>query len=252
MRGCKAQRDARAFVTLALAIAALILATAPRTFAQAPGGPAGSISSATGTVQLQRGATTTNVTPGMAVNVGDRLITGSNGRATVTLSDGSQLELGNSSNLMIDAHTLAPAGGRASTRVSLFSGIVRSVVDATGGAPNFEVHTPNAVAAARGTRYDTAYTEGTSRPSYGDCRRFTDVSVYEGLVAFSNPAAAAGGGVEVPAGYEATVPCEQNATLPGPLGMTGATGGFGGPGGNPAGGVGGVPPPACPVCPPGK
>lgn len=239
---------------LVVAISLLILSAAPLANAQAPGTPAGSVTTASGPVQLQRAGATTPLAAGTALNVGDRIITGTNGHVIVTLSDGSTLELGDSSNLTIDSHALAPTGGRAATSVSLFGGVVRSVVDATGGAPNFEVHTPNAVAAVRGTRFDTAFSDGTTRPGYGDCHQFTDVSVYEGTVGLRNPSAVAGAGVDIPAGYEATVPCNENASLPGPLGMTGAVSGMAGgtPSGGPGGVVGGVPPPACPVCPPGK
>jgi hypothetical protein len=242
-----AQHDARRMILAAL-IVALALAMAPRALAQAPGTPAGSITSASGSVQLQRGTATTAAGPGTAVQVGDRIITGPGGHAVVTMTDGSTLELGESSNLAIDNQALAPTGGRATTQVSLFSGVVRSIVNATAGAPNFEVHTPNAVAAVRGTRFDTAYSEGSTRPTYGDCHKFTDVAVYEGLVAVRNPANAASGGVEVPAGYEVTVPCNGDPTLPGPLGMTGTGAGAVGPGTGGPTVVGGVPPPACPVC----
>jgi ferric-dicitrate binding protein FerR (iron transport regulator) len=197
-------------------------------------------------VQLQRGGTTTGAGTGTAVDVGDRVITGPGGRAVITLTDGSQLELGESSNLVIDNHALAPAGGRAATQVSLFGGVLRSIVNATGGAPNFEVHTPNAVAAVRGTRFDTAYNVGEARPTFGDCRKFTDVVVYEGVVSVRNPGAATG--TEVPAGYEISVPCNLSPMLPGPIGMTGAHSNLGTV-------VGGVPPPACPAmsaCPPPK
>ena len=149
------------------------------------------------------------------------MVTGPGGHAVITLTDGSQLELGESSNLVIDNHALAPAGGRAGTQVSLFGGVLHSVVNATGGPPNFEVHTPNAVAAVRGTRFDTIYNEGDSRPTFGDCRKFTDVVVYEGVVSVRNPGAATG--EEIPAGYEVSVPCNLTPMLPGPIGMTGSS-----------------------------
>lgn len=248
MRAISDARDAaRLTLISAAAVVLLTLTFAARVSAQAP--VAGTISTASGAVQVQRGAVVTGVSPGTAVEVGDRVITGPGGHATITLTDGSQLELGEASNLVIDNQALAPSGGRAATRVSLFGGVLRSVVSATGGTPNFEVHTPNAVAAVRGTRFDTAYSEGAARPTYGDCRKFSDVVVYEGVVSLRNPNAS--NGIDVPAGYEATVPCEVNATLPGPIGMTGARGLAAG--GvlvtNPNGPVGGVPPPPCPVCP---
>lgn len=244
---CNARDGTRLKLILALVALLLPLAFATRGFAQAP--MAGSVSIASGAVQIQRGTTLLAATSGTPVNVGDRVITGAGGHAVITLTDGSQLELGEASNMVLDNHALAPSGGRAATQVSLFGGVLRSVVSAAGGTPNFEVHTPNAVAAVRGTRWDTAYTEGESRPTYGDCRKFSDVVVYEGVVSLRNTAAT--NGVDIPAGYEATVPCDVNSTLPGPIGMTGARGmaAGGGVAGNPTTVVGGVPPPACPVCP---
>lgn len=242
---CNARDASRLTLVSALAFVLLVsLATATRVFAQAPA--AGTITTASGAVQLQRGGNTVPAGSGTAVDAGDRVITGAGGHAVITLTDGSQLELGESSNLVIDNQALAPAGGRAATQVSLFGGVLRSVVNASGGAPNFEVHTPNAVAAVRGTRFDTAYTEGEARPTFSDCRKFTDVVVYEGVVNVRNPAAP--NGMDVPAGYEASVPCALSPMLPGPIGMTGAHA-------YTASVVGGVPPPGCPAmaaCPPPK
>jgi ferric-dicitrate binding protein FerR (iron transport regulator) len=256
MRSIRNARDAaRLKFFPVLAAIVLTLFAASRGAAQTPAAVAGTASSVTGNAQFQRGAVVSGLAPGTPIDVGDRIITGPGGHAVITLTDGSRLEIGDSSNIVIDNHALAPAGGRTATRVSLFSGVLRSVANATGGTANFEVHTPNAVAAVRGTRWDTAYTEGESRPTYGDCHKFTDVVVYEGVVDIRNPTAT--NGIDVPAGYEVTVPCESGSTLPGPIGMTGARS-MGGEGGNAttAGSgspslVGGAPPPGCPVCPPG-
>jgi len=244
---CDAREAARQTLVSALVVVLFTMLFPARGLAQTV---AGTISTASGAVQVQRGATVTGVSPGTGVNVGDRVITGPGGHAIITLTDGSQLELGESSNMVLDNHALAPAGGRAATQVSLFGGVLRSVVNATGGTPNFEVHTPNAVAAVRGTRFDTAYTEGESRPTFGDCRKFSDVVVYEGVVSFHN-VVGGGAGMDIPAGYEATVPCEISTTLPGPIGMTGAHSLAAGAvvNGTPVNVVGGVPPPSCPVCP---
>ena len=256
----RSKRNAReaARLTFCSVFAAIVLTlmAASRSAAQTPGAVAGTASSVSGNAQYQRGAVVSGLTAGTPVDVGDRIITGPGGHAVITLTDGSRLEIGDSSNIVIDNHALAPAGGRAATRVSLFSGVLRSVASATGGTANFEVHTPNAVAAVRGTRWDTAYTEGESRPTYGDCHKFTDVVVYEGIVDIRNPTAT--NGIDVPAGYEVTVPCESGSTLPGPIGMTGARSmGAAADSSTSAGGgtpslVGGAPPPGCPVCPPGE
>jgi hypothetical protein len=89
------------------------------------------------------------------------------------------------------------------TKLSLFSGLVRSFVSySSSPTPNFEVHTPNAVASARGTEYDTSTSDqppGTmsdeDRKKYKDCRRFTQISVYDGTVEVTNTTNPGGGSV---------------------------------------------------------
>ena len=225
---------------------ALILA--PRAaFAQTT--VAGTVTSSSGPATIQRGAATLGAAVGTPVDVGDRLLTGVGGHIIVRLNDQSTLELGDSSNVVVDQQTASPVA----TRVSLFGGALRSFVNHTIGAaaPNFEVHTPNAVAAARGTRFDTIFSAGAARPTFGDCRNFTDVAVQDGVVNLAT-AGAAGGGINVGAGYEATVPCFLAPTGSGPLGMTGAASFSASAGGASSVGViapvAPVPPPACPTC----
>jgi len=237
----------------AIGILIAVVAGAPLALAQTA---AGSVTTLSGTVTLKRGASTTPVTTGMAVDVGDQLATGADGHVVVTLTDGSTLELGDSSTFTLDSH------GTPSTRIHLLTGVLRSFVNRTAGATaaNFEVHTPNAVAAVRGTKFDTAYVAGAARSSFADCRSFTDVSVYDGTVYLAN-LNAPNSGVDIPAGYEATVPCAFSSTSPGPLGMTGASSLSGGLHGNlqsatSAGGgtispIAPVPPPVC-SCPMGQ
>ena len=140
-----------------LRLIAAILITIPllagnRAMAQTP---AGSVTSVTGDVHLVRAGTTTVATPGTALDVGDRLVTGPSSRVTITLTDNSKLELDESTSLVIDQQMVG-ANSR-NTKLSLFSGLVRSFVSYTSApTPNFEVHTPNAVASARGTQYDTS------------------------------------------------------------------------------------------------
>src|SRR5271163_2906729 len=104
----------------------LMLLVANRAMAQTPGG---SITSLTGDVRIQRGGTTVPATPGMAVDVGDRIITGANSRVTITLTDNSKLELDESTSLVID--TQAVTANSRNTKLSLFSGLVRSFVSYT-------------------------------------------------------------------------------------------------------------------------
>ena len=236
-------------VELLLTCALLLLVSGPALAQTA----AGSFQSAGGQVQIQRaGGATIGAAAGVGVNVGDRIVTGVNGHAVIVLNDQSRLELGPASSITLDQFTIT--GGAPATRVSLFSGVMRSLVNAaSGGAPaNYQVHTPNAVAAVRGTKFDTAYSENVIRPGYQGCEKYTDVSVYQGTVNLA-PVGNPNVGEDVRAGYEATLPCDKPPTGAGPLSMTGAVslesanaGGAGFTGAAP--GSSAAPVPACPVC----
>jgi hypothetical protein len=131
--------------------------------AQAQGG---SIKALTGTVGLARAGKPIPAASGTAVQVGDKLTTGPNSDVTVGLSDGSEVELNESSTLVLTENILNPDGSRASTKVTLLEGLVRSLVKvAPGHPPNFEVHTPNAVASARGTMFEVAYHDNQAPPA---------------------------------------------------------------------------------------
>lgn len=247
MRACNVRRCSQFHLLFALAVVLAAILSAPSAFAQTA--TAGSVTSSSGSVTIQRGAATLGAAVGTPVDVGDRIVTGAGGHVIVLLSDQSTLELGDSSSIVVDQQTTSPVA----TRVSLFGGELRSFVNHTIGAaaPNFEVHTPNAVAAARGTRFDTIYSSGNARPTFGDCRNFTDVEVQDGVVNLANAGAPAGG-INVGAGYEATVPCFLAPTGAGPLGMTGASSFSVSAGAGSSVGVispvAPVPPPACPIC----
>lgn len=108
------------------------LCTATRAMAQAT--PAGSVTALTGDVHIERGGTVVPATPSTAVDVGDRIVSGPNSRATITLTDNSKLELDESSSLV---HR--PADGRSQhaqheaeplLRLGAFFRIVLVVTDA--------------------------------------------------------------------------------------------------------------------------
>ena len=199
------------FVT---AFVALVLLTAGYALAQPR---AGTVSSVTGDVHIERAGATITAAPGTAVNIGDRIVTGSNGRITIALLDNSKVELDASTTLVIDDEVFTASTRR--TKLSLFAGLVHSLVSYTAPTPNFEVHTPNAVASARGTQYDTE-TDANQNPKYRDCRRFTQVTTYEGTVEVVNPTNPSAGSVQVPAGYKTLVACGYAPLAP--SSMTGA------------------------------
>jgi hypothetical protein len=184
---------------------------------------AGTVSQFSGSVQIQRAGATIGAASGIGVDVGDRILTGADGHAVIVLKDQSKLEIAPNTNLTLDQFTIT--AGAASTRVGLFSGALRSLVSkATGGAAaDYRVHTPNAVAAVRGTDFDTTYIEGAARPGYQGCQRYTDIKVREGVVAISNVANPSET-VDVDAGFETTVPCMLPPLNAGPLGIAGAAG----------------------------
>jgi len=213
------------FISVFVLLAVLAFVNPRDVFAQVK---AGSVSSITGDVHVQHAGTTVPATLGMALAEGDRIVTGSNSRVTVTLSDGSKLELDESSSLAIDRQMVS-ANARA-TKVSLFSGLVRSIVAHTTGTTNYQVYTPNAVASARGTEFETStenQAPGTmseeDRKKYKDCRRFTQVSVYEGTVVVANTTNPSGGSVTLPAGYKTVVVCGLAPLSATPLAAAGAT-----------------------------
>jgi FecR protein len=188
-----------------LFIALVFLCVAPNVGAQTV---AGSISAISGSATITRGSTTIPAAYGTRIDVGDRIVTAAASNLTVTLSGESQIEVTDSSTLTLDENTLNANGSRASTKMSLLSGLVRSLVRTTPGTPpNFEVHTPNAVASARGTFYDVDHETGVHDEHYRDCTEFTHVAVYQGEVAVYNPTNPSSPTVQVHEGQKVTVPC---------------------------------------------
>lgn len=185
--------------------------------------PAGSVTSLSGTASLQRAVAKMDVAVGMEVEVADQVAVSEGGQVSITLTDGSILDAGSGSKIVIDEHVLGSGGARTSTKVRLLAGILRSVAkhSSSGELPNFQVHTPNAILAVRGTTFDTSYSEGERRFGFGSCTQFTDEQTYKGTVAVKNAAAPNGIEVAVPAGYETSVVCDAPPLDPGPLGMTG-------------------------------
>ena len=84
---------------------------------------AGNVSSLVGSASVQRAGTSIDVSVGMAVQVADQVVVSTGGKVTITLSDGSILEVGSSSTLVLDEELLGPGGARASTRVHLLAGL---------------------------------------------------------------------------------------------------------------------------------
>ena len=102
-------------------------------------------------------------------------------RAKLLLADDSLLTLGEKTRLQITEDVYNPAQNRRSASMNLLSGRVRVLVGKifTGAGSKFEIHTPTAVAAARGTYYIVWLFVQNGLPATG-------VAVLEGSVEVSN------------------------------------------------------------------
>jgi FecR protein len=176
---------------------------------------AGMIKELHGAAKIQRSGRLIAVIPAMPVFTGDKLMTSSQSSLTIEMADGSQLIISEATAVVID-RTMA---GAADSRIDLFKGKLRSIVNAAARMHGFEVHTPNAVASVRGTDFDTEYIEGKPCPGFPQCLRYTDIGVYKGIVEVRNPTSLKPIVVQVAAGYETTVPCELPPANPAPLGI---------------------------------
>ena len=200
---------------VAIALFSLILTSHRVAFAQ---DSVGQVTEITGSAKLERGGVEVEAAPMMQIKIRDKLRTTAKSKLTVTLHDGSKLVLSESSSYTIDEYSIA-ATTRMRASIALWAGHLRAVVvTALGAVPDFEVHTPNAVAAVRGTEFETAFITDRPCPEDRSCMRYTTVGVFHGVVSvanIANPAQA----VQVNEGYETTVACEAAATSPAPLGM---------------------------------
>jgi hypothetical protein len=178
----------------------------------------GAIAKVTGIAKLERRGTEIPVIVAIPISIGDKIRTTRNSQVSITFRDGSSAELGDSSYLTIDRYALS-GSTRTSGLLALWAGRLRTIVKvATGREPSFEVHTPNAVVAVRGTDFETAFIDNRPCPEDRSCLRYTTVGVSRGIVAVSNPSNPVPP-TEVHEGYETTVACESAATAPAPLGM---------------------------------
>jgi ferric-dicitrate binding protein FerR (iron transport regulator) len=178
----------------------------------------GEITKISGIGKVERGGQQIDIAVNMPVAEGDKIITMADGEVTITFRDGSKVELGESSSFTIDHYALHGTS-RISAVLKLWGGHLRAAVtNIVGPPPVFEVHTPNSVAAVRGTEFETAYIAGRPCPEDRSCMRYTTVGVSKGVVEVRNPGNPAPA-VRVTEGYETTIPCELAPTSPAPLGI---------------------------------
>lgn len=125
------------------------------------------LESATGELQLIRAAGAVEASPsaGTEIRLGDRLKTGQGGNAVIQFADGSRLTLYAASEMRFDHLSAHGETGMVDSRLRLIEGRLDTQVNpAVGPGSRFEVHTPSAVSAVRGTEYRAAVQDsaGTS------------------------------------------------------------------------------------------
>lgn len=86
------------------------------------------------------------------LQVGDEVVTGADGSALIEFADGSQLRVQQNSRLIFDTLSVFGETGMVDTRMRLPAGRIEGQVTPNGATPSrFEITTPAAVAAVRGT-----------------------------------------------------------------------------------------------------
>jgi len=157
---------------VALAILASLSIIVPPDAAAQVGQKAGEISRAIPDVGIARGAQQLPAPVKALVDWGDSVKTGDGGRARVALDDGSVLNVGSSSTLLVTQHNAAAQ----QTQIELTYGRMRSqVVKQSKPNAKFEVHTAVGVAGVVGTDFFLGYMNGLFQ-----------IIVYEGHVKFCN------------------------------------------------------------------
>lgn len=130
--------------------AALLLGTASVVAAAAD---AGVVKRVQGAVSLQRGTQTLPVAAGTAVQVGDRLVTGTDGHVGLTLADDTRLTAGPGSTLVVSDFRFDSTTNDGNVLVQLLKGSLHFVsgLIAKQSPQNVNVQTRNAMMGVRGT-----------------------------------------------------------------------------------------------------
>lgn len=138
-----------------LCVLSLLLGTAPlRVQAQAPSAvAAGRVKVATGSASIIRGGQTLAATPGVAIEEGDVLRTGADGRLSVMLKDESRLALGPNSELALTQFAYAPSEHRLALGLRVARGMLSYVsgLIAKLAPESVRLQTPTSIIGVRGT-----------------------------------------------------------------------------------------------------
>lgn len=100
-----------------------------------------------------RGGRSSPLTPGAAVNAGDRIHTGRGARIAIAFVDGLRLVVGPESAITLSRHVVGPDDSRLGAIYALFGGIVRLLAPPRPGPSEIAIVTRAAVASVRSTEW---------------------------------------------------------------------------------------------------
>ena len=113
------------------------------------------VKTTTGSAAIERGTTRLPAAPGLQLNPGDRLVTGKDGRISVSFIDNTRFSVGPNSRVAVNefSYDRTRQQGSFVTQVDRGSlGIVSGHI-AKSGKDAMKVRTPNSLLGVRGTRF---------------------------------------------------------------------------------------------------
>lgn len=113
------------------------------------------IKSASGIAAVERGAARLPASPGLQLSVGDRIVTGKNGRIALSFIDNTRFAIGPNSRITVSKfdYDRTRQQGNFLTEVDRGSLAVVSGRIAKSGRDTMKVRTPNSLLGVRGTRF---------------------------------------------------------------------------------------------------
>lgn len=138
---------------IALSRFALSLAALAATISAAVANPVGQVVQLRGLAELQRGSESAQLLLGVAIEPGDTLRTGADARVRLQLIDGSTINLGSEAQFTIASVQSAGPGTERQIGLDLLLGALRAIAAPATQASRFEIRTPHAITAVRGTEW---------------------------------------------------------------------------------------------------
>jgi hypothetical protein len=160
----------RIFAVVAIALLGMLCASTSIAAAS------GEILAVSGVASIETDGQQRPVAMGDPVQAGDIIDVPQDSKVRLRMNDGSIITLAPGTRMTIDKYDVDGRGVRQDAELTMSSGLLRTIVSAGSGTPNFEVKTATGVAAVRGTDW---YID-----AQGDVTR---VYVVTGAVSLSDP-----------------------------------------------------------------